>query len=814
MTAFRSSSFGFFRRKKDSEKEDLSDPLVRESRFRALLLRILTSALFFASVTLLTTLLPFYPIGLAVILALIAAIMGYAFPPVGFLASVIICVPPLAYQTGMPFWWLAILIVLTIAFAIQILLDPPSVFAPVAGMIAATITMTPAHFLMIPLIIAVGLFRQKEKLIGPLAVVIMFTVFFIPIHQAEFSSITQASLGEKLQSMRAEEVYNAMNAFTIPIFHQLSLTLRSAPQSFDLPALSAAFGSAFVSSKFFHPYLFLMIDRLIILFFPVLIAVTLSISLVVERFWYWLRDRSSVIAPLMRFSAVLTIFVGTMIFLLPLVSLSPALRYYTAVNSTPSESVQMAVNIAQSEAISGSNAIAALLASAGAVGAVVAIVAEWSTRRNFAANIASLISVKSRELSNALSDLASYIIDVSESGEGVSITEEIAEVERAGEEVKVTQKNIDTLRPSFMKERLSRFNKISGDLPRIKVSVNRKLGDYYMEKVAKYNTIVAQLSTFGFHDLKKLPEPSAEQISGMGDDLLKSQQTLKALHLELAKRVFETARNLVATINIEFESIDATSVEISKKFLDDKKGEVALDYLINTLSQLDARYGKIVEKVVGKEDSIAKRIIDIYLTQMLPMFETLGKDEASSNSYEVIVKLKETLSRSGPVGIAYLTHAMNRFQIIQDGLKTISLELMSHMAELEALNDARAPGFNWGKDTTLAIELESAIKALQTRGKLGLDERITNAESSLKNIEEAAKTVSQYMIMSELILLSPLFDRIIVTKLRSSGAVKPDEIPAAQKYAKQLLRLYASRHSDSAFDIMVNRLQLKKQAKD
>jgi hypothetical protein len=194
---------------------------------------------------------------------------------------------------------------------------------------------------------------------------------------------------------------------------------------------------------------------------------------------------------------------------------------------------------------------------------------------------------------------------------------------------------------------------------------------------------------------------------------------------------------------------------------------------------------------------------------MLQVFETLGKAETSSQSYAAIDKLTEALDRSGSIGIAYLTQAMIRFQLIQDGLRTISSELISHMGELEALNDARAPGFNWGKDTNIIIELETALKAMQRREKLGIDDRMANAEAALKNIEEATKTISQYIVMSELILTYPLFDQVIATKLRSSGAVKPEEMPTTSKYAKQLLRLYASRHADSAFDIMANRLQLK-----
>jgi len=788
----------FLRRRIGSKKEDLSDPIAKEAHFRTLVFRIVMASLFFANTALFTILLPFYPVGLAIILGLIAAVVGYILPPAGFLASIIASLPALAYQTGVPSWWLGILAIFAIAFSIRTFFDAGNTFAPSIGMLAAAMTLTPAYFILIPLMIAVGLFRQKEKLFAPLGVVIMFLIFFIPIHQAEFSSILRASLGEKIQTMRAEEIYGAMNSLAIPIFHQLSINIRPASQSFDLPALSQAFGSAFESSKFFHPYLFLMIDRLIIFFFPVLVTVTLSVSLVIERFWYWLRERNIAVAPVVRFSSILTILIGTTIFMLPLIALSPPLRYFTAVNS-----------IMPSEAVAGGNALAALIVSACTVGFLVAMISQLSVKRNSIANTASAVTGKSKQLSSALQELFNYVSNVNESSQGISLAEEIAQLGKSNEEVKLTEKNLDTFRPSFMAERLGSFNKVSEEMPRIKTSVNRKLGNFYMDKVAKYNTIVGQLTAFGMQGLKKIVAPKEDQISKMEDDLLKAQQTLNEMYLELATRTFDVTKGLVETINLEFESIDTTSVEIGKKFLDDRKGEVALDYLINTLTQLDARYGRLVKSIVEKEDSIARGIINIYSSQMLPMFETLRKVETSSQSYVATVKLTEALNPSGPIGIAYLTQAMIKFRIIQDGLRTISSELMSHMGELEALNDARAPGFNWGKDTNIIIELETALKAMQSREKLGIDDRMANAEAALKNIEEATKAISQYIVMSELILTYPLFDQIIATKIRSSGAVKPEEIPTASKYAKQLLRLYASRHADSAFDIMANRLQLK-----
>jgi hypothetical protein len=788
----------FFRRRSGSERGDLSDPIAREAHFRKLILRVMTASLFFANTVLFAILLPFYPAGLSIMLGIIVAVIGYVFPPAGFFASIVISLPALMYQTGVPLWWLAILLIFTIIFSVRTFFDSNNTLTPSIGVLAAAITLTPAYFIVIPIMIAVLLFRQKERLFAPFGVVITFLIFFIPIHYAEFSSILMVSLGEKIQTMRAEEIYGAMNSIIIPIFHQLSINIHPVPQSFDLPALSQAFGSTSESSKFFHPYLFLMMDRLIVFFFPVLVTITLSVSLVIQRFWYWLRDRNSSVAPIVRFSSIITILIGTTMFILPLVALSPALRYFTVVNS-----------IVPSEALAGGTALLVLILSSIAIGLLVAMVSQLSVRRDSIANTASAITGKSKELSSALQELFNYALNVNESCQGISMVEELTQLGRSNEEVKLTEKNLGTLRPSFMAERLAKFNKVGDDMPRIKESVNRKLGNFYMDKVAKYNSIVRQITAFGIQGLKKVVEPTEDQIVKMGDDLLKVQQTLNEMYLDLANKTFEVTKGLVETINLEFENIDTTSVEIGKKFLDDKKGEVALDYLINTLAQLDARYGRLVQNVVEKEDSIARGIINIYSVQMLAMFETLGKAETSSQSYGVISKLTDTLNRPNSIGIAYLTQAMIRFQIIQDSLKTISSELMSHMAELEALNDTRAPGFNWGKDTTIIIELETALKAMQSREKLGIDERMVNAEIALKSIEEATKTISEYIVMSELILLYPLFDQLISAKLRGSGAVKPEEIPATSRYAKQLLRLYASRHANVAFDIMANRLQLK-----
>ena len=172
MTAkFRIPRLRFFRRRIGSKKDDLSDPIAREAHFRRLIFRIVTASLFFANTALFTILLPFYPVGLAIILGLIAAVVGYVVPPAGFFASIIASLPALAYQTGMPSWWLGILVIFAIAFSIRTFFDAGNTFAPSIGILAAAMTLTPAYFILIPLVIAVGLFRQKEKLFAPLGVV-------------------------------------------------------------------------------------------------------------------------------------------------------------------------------------------------------------------------------------------------------------------------------------------------------------------------------------------------------------------------------------------------------------------------------------------------------------------------------------------------------------------------------------------------------------------------------------------------------------------------------------------------------------------
>lgn len=780
-------------------KLDLSDPIDREAYFRAWLLRIATTCILFASTALSAVLLPFYPIGLAIIFALVAGIIGYVLPPAGFLASVAVSILPLAYQTGVPLWWLGIFAMFSIGFAVRILLNPSNIFGPVFGLIAAIITLTPAYFLAIPLMIAVVLSREKDRLFGTVGVVVMFLVFFIPIHQAEFAYLLQASLGIKIQTLRAEETYDAMNALAIPIFRQVSFTFRPAPESFDLPALSTAFDAAFRPSRYFHPYLFLMIDRLIIFFFPVLITVTLSVSLVVGRFWFWLRDRGFRVASVLRFSAIPTTIIGTAIFVFPLEALASPLRYYTAISSS---------GLATS--VSGSTALAALLGSSVLMGLFLSMTFRWLDHRDSTSTTASIIVKKGQDLRTSLDKAIDHLSKIKENTEGIEIGQEIAEMDKANEEVRLALKNYQTMNLFALTERLTKFDKINRDFAKINDSANLKLVQMYTDKVSKFNTIASQLSSFGI-DAQRLPEPDAEQLETKSGDLVNDQIELNSAYLELARKAFNATKSVVDTIRYEFESIDLTSVEVSRRFIEEKKGEVALDYLINTLSQLEERYGNTLQKIVEKEDSIINGVLDIHSSDMLPMYETLGKVQSATKSYNVIARFREMLNRQGPVGIAFLTEAMVRFQTLEDGLQTIIAELASQLSELEALNDSRAPGFNWGKDTRLTIELESAIKTLKGKEKLGFDERINNAESVLKSIEDAAAVISQYMVMSELILEYPLFEPLIITKFNSAGAVRSDDIPAGQKYVRQLLRLYVSRHqSEAAYDIITNKMQRKK----
>lgn len=795
------SRSGFLgRRFGSSARYDLSDPLGREARFQAQLLKIVTAVLFFISTSLLTVLLPFYPIGLAAILSLVAAILGFIFPPLGFIVGVAFSIPSLAYQTGVPLWWLGILAIFCLGFSVRMLLDPSNVFAPALGMISAATSLTSAYFLAVPLMIAVVLSRGKEKLLAPLEVVIMFFVFFIPIHQAEFASLLQNAVGAKLQTLRAEEIYDAMNSLAIPLFRQVALTPRPAPESFDAPALNEAFGAAFRASRFFHPYLFLMIDRLIVLYFPILIAMTLSISLMVERFWHWLGERTASIAPILGFSAFFTIAVGTAIFTMPLLALAAPLRYFTALTSSASQSV------------SGSLAVGAMITSAGMAGLFLSILDRWLTHRNQVASTASAIGNRSRELSDTLGNIIRHLSSVVRSSEGIDISGEIAEVNKSNEEIKLTIENLPTMKLSVMSDRLSKFRSIGENLPIIEVSANRKLLNVHLEKIAKYNSNVDRLQSLTVRELQKIPVPDETKVAEKnGHDLVNDQNGLNQKYLELAVKTLSITTGTVETIRSEFEDIDETAVEVAKQFVADKRGEVALDYLVNTLTHLNDRYHSLVSKIVQEESSMINRAIEIYSSYMFPMYETLDKDETSSKSYNVVMQLDSVRDVSRSVGIALLPEAMKRFQILKDGLKTIIEELSSHLTELEALNDSRAPGFNWGKNTTLMIDLETAMKALESRARKGIDEKISTAKSALTSIEEAAKTISQYLITCDLILQYPLFEPLIVWKLKEAGEVSPDQIPVAQKYARQYLRLYASKHSSEVgYDIMATKLLPKK----
>ena len=394
----------------------IEDPIDREREYRKTLRRLLISALILVTTTLLLVVIPLYPTPVIILFAILAAVIGFRIPIAGFLIGTLVSAPAYAYQAGIPLWWLFVYIFFIGAFAARSVSEPRNVISPLMGLFAGALGLTPLYFVAIPLMLMVALLEERRKLFDHLGMVFMFIMIFIPFHGVAFSENLVLTLGDQINSMRPQQIYDAMNALPLPLFTQISYTPNPPLTSLDIPTLQATFSSVFGASEFFHPYLFLIIDRLIILYVPILLALSFSFISVIDRFWPWLVERGIDVSKVLKYSYAPTLLVGTFLFLGALQATSSTLRYYTSLNPIGTETV----------ALSGGIAFLAITVSAGSFGSAMVIASLRLKRREEIAFLSSGLISKGRQLADRIAAFFTSLKLIERSSPGIDLSTENA----------------------------------------------------------------------------------------------------------------------------------------------------------------------------------------------------------------------------------------------------------------------------------------------------------------------------------------------------------------------------------------------------
>ncbi|MCZ6648851.1 MAG: hypothetical protein O7B30_06390 [Thaumarchaeota archaeon] len=785
----------------------IEDPIEREREYRKTLGRLLISALILLTTTLLLLVIPLYPTPVIILFGILSALIGFRVPIAGFLIGTLVSAPAYAYQAGIPLWWLFVYIFFIGAFAARSVSEPRNVISPLMGLFAGALGLTPLYFAAIPLMLMVALLEERRKLFDHLGMVFMFIMIFIPFHGVAFSENLVLTLGDQINSMRPQQIYDAMNALPLPLFTQIFYTPNPSLTSLDIPTLQATFSSAFGASEFFHPYLFLIIDRLIILYVPILLALSFSFISVVDRFWPWLVERGIDVRKVLKYSYAPTLLVGTFLFLGALQATSGTLRYYTSLNPIATETA----------ALSGGVSFLAITVSAVSFGSAMVIGSLRLRRREEVAFLSSGLISKGRKLADSIASFFTSLKLIERSSPGIDLSTENASASKYQEQVRITLGGIGTMSYKTLRERTTSLSQINEEQERIASSTYHRLYQYQVDKVVKYQNVVSTITRFGIEPggLPNVNSISVSDLAEMGhEESLKRQEELNIKFLKVAEITVEFAARLIEAIRKDFDiKSDPTAVDVARNFLAESAGERALDPIVTSISSLSNRYLSDSHKIASSVRKLIQRMLEIYNAHILPLNESLGREASVSKTAQVAIELSNHVHQlEKPKGIIYLPDIMLKLEYLEIGTRSILGELLTLLRDFEKLNDSRvSEEFNWGKNTQLVGDIDSSLRFLDDQEANEIDERIDNIEYVIKTIEGAAATLKKYITMNEFILNYPNMEPLIISKLHKSGHVSARELPVRPRYASQYLKLFAiNRYGEVVFDSKYSKIQRRK----
>jgi len=758
----------------------IDNAIEREIQYRRNLQNIFLSILLFILTATLLYVVPLYPVPIVFLIAIVISLIGFRSPFIGFSLSIFTFIPAYLYQTQVPFWWLLINLFLVGLFAIRSLTDKNNLLSPIIGLLSGALFLTPYYFLSIPLMLSVVLIRKEHnELFRNLGMCFMFLMILIPFGALSFSYSTNIN-----ENLNPQEIFVIMSSESLPLFNQMIFTENPRLSSFDLPIIRESFsGILIVQNDIFHPYLFLLIDRLVILFIPLLLLITFSVVGVIDRIWPWLKLRGVDLNRIPDFSFIFTIILGCIFFIIPLQTMQIPFDYYTSFNF--------------------SNSFKTIL-SAGGFGVILSVGSISLSKRHVAAQLNETIKKVCQDHSLLVNNFFEKISKIQDACPGIDINFELNVVNKYKEELLITFDSVDTLSYKILNSKIKIINELSSIQLQNEISLHKKLIEYHNRQLDKSDTLINSLDKLGIVNLPDIglthldPDTEIEFTKIIND-----QDDLNNFLLELSQNTIQISDKLVKVVQKNFDpTLEATSISISENFIQHGQGEQALDSLLVTINSLNQRYMKTMQKTIANLRKLIKRSVKMYESNVLPLNESLGRDPNTTETGLITKKISKDFEDLETFhGILYLPDVMDSLAFLESGTQTVIEELLHLLHEFETRNDSTIPAdFHWGKDTQLISDIKASLGKLEDQVLDDVSDRLSNIEYGIKIIENETNTLKKYLIMNEFILNYINIEPLISSLIKIEGKVLPKQLPVKSKYAIQYLQLFAIGKKKISFD--------------
>ncbi|MBE18548.1 MAG: hypothetical protein CMO11_01060 [Thaumarchaeota archaeon] len=757
----------------------IDNAIEREIQYRKNLQNVFLSILLFILTATLLYVIPLYPVPIVFLIAIITSVIGFRSPLIGFSLSIFTFIPAYLYQTSVPFWWLLINLFFVGLFTVRSLTNKNNLLSPIIGLISGALFLTPYYFISIPLMLSIVLIRKDHEFLRNLGMCFMFLMILIPFGALSFAY--NANINENLNP---QEIFHIMSSESLPLFNQLIFNENPRLSSFDLPVIRELFsGILTVQNDVFHPYLFLLIDRLVILFIPLLLLVTFSVVGIMDRIWPWLKLRGVDLNQIPDFSFIFTIILGCIFFIIPLQTMQIPFDYYTSFNF--------------------SNSLKTIL-SAGGFGVILSVSSISLSKRYISAQLNETIKKVCKDHSLLVDAFFEKIKKIQDACPGIDINFELTAANKFKEELLITLDGVDTLSYKILNSKVKIIYELSAIQSENEINLHKKLIEYHNRQLDKSKTLLNSLNKLGIVNLPDIElthlDPDAEIAFTI---ILSHQDDLNNFLLELSQNTINISDKLVKVVQRNFDpTLEATSISISENFIQQGQGEQALDSLLVTINSLNQRYMKIMQKTIVNLKKLIKRSVKMYESNVLPLNESLGKDPKTTETGLITQRISKDFENLETFrGILYLPDVMDSLAFLESGTRTVIEELLQLLHEFEKRNDSKIPAdFHWGKDTQLISDIKASLGKLDDQVLNDVSDRLSNIEYGIKIIENETNTLKKYLIMNEFILNYINIEPLISSLIKIDGKVLPTQLPVKSKYAIQYLQLFAIGKKKISFD--------------
>lgn len=742
----------------------------RESRLRQTILKVVRAVSVMAASLLLFLVMPLFPRELMVLAAIGLGALAYKAPTVAVVGMMGLALPGYVYQLGaalpssgyVPIPVIVIMSVILLATAALVGVAG-GVLGITAGAIAAVLMFTPLHFLALPVIVGVILFRTKHVHVRAAGAILTFVLLYYPL----LAITAGAAPGPLL------------------IFGPVSLHAGAPVSVLSLQGVSSNLGQAVGTGGNAQPYLESLAkfwplsfrQRLFPagLLFGLLTGAAMATTGATLILFRWLKKRDMSHAHLAYAAPGSSLLAGIFMFMFLANLLARPLDFTVDLD------------------------IPMLLIGAAVVGGSGSVTELWLSGRNLVLGLRERLAERVNAMRTQTDFLTDRIRVTKAQCQRMDNEAEEALIRMCEQELTFVEQSVDDMPLNDLEQKVVLFQQLQDKLQIAVQESNAKLYQYYDEDRERYNDQLRLAKGYGFSLGEPVEGPNFSQLTTMPyDEVLEVQTSLNARCGISARSLAESIERLENRLCSEVDpGFKRTGIRIARDYFTNERYSEALQEFLLELGDIEyvllTTVADLDKEIVSVLDSLKPVISDV----LMPTAVNLG-DAASVAHYREVMGVVRNLQEppAENTHLPDLMRTVSRVGQLAELIATLSSRLGERMVALEESIQSKTPsGYNWGFDPGVRERVTEVSRSVgKPSGPMGIHDRVSLLKSAPPVIELAAHAVKNYSVTHELLVNYANVEYLIEEKLREAGEVSGDNLPVTRKYSRHYLDLYRLKH--------------------